>query len=254
MIQSLHGIVLRRRKDAEADLLVWLLAEDGLVYTLRFHGIEQSRSRSTQSTEIGSVVDVRAHMRTETVGSVKEASIVERFDNWKSGYRSLALLSSVLEFVQGVAAAGEPGEMYRLLLGALREGEKNSSAFTPLGSSIFFSALRLRGLAGAGLLGDCAHCSNCGERLGKSARWIVPELSFLCHSCAEDPCEEDARLAGTMERILAEPFSKLAASRADEHYLKHVQDLAERLSACVRYALPFPSPAADALIGGTQPL
>ena len=28
--------------------------------------------------------------------------------------------------------------------------------------------------------------------------------------------------------------------------------LAERLSACVRFALPFPSPAADALIGGDQ--
>lgn len=254
MMHSLHGIVLRRKKDAEADLLAWLLSENGAVYTLRFHGIEQSKSRSAQSSEIGCVIDVRAHMRTETTGSVKEASVVERFDNWKSGYRSLALLSGVLEFVQGVAAAGEPGEMYRLLLGALREGQKNASAFTPVGSSIFFSALRLRGLSGAGLLGDCAHCSNCGERLGKSARWIVPELSFLCSSCAEDPCEEDARLAGTMERILAEPFSRLAVSRADADYQKHLQDLAERLSACVRYALPFPSPAADALIGGAQPI
>lgn len=252
MMVSLHGIVLRKKKDGEADLLIWLLSQEGVVYNLRFHGIEQSKSRSAQSTEIGCVIDVRANMRTETSGSVKEASVVERFENWKGGYRSLALLSGVLEFVQGVATAGEPGEMYRLLLGALREGERNAAAFTPTGSSIFFSALRLRGLAGAGLIGDCAHCANCGERLGQKARWIVPDVSFLCETCSEDPCEEDARLAGTMERIQTEPFSKLAVTRADEAYVTHLQHLAERLSACVRFALPFPSPAADALVGGDE--
>ena len=252
MMTSLQGIVLRRKKDGESDLVIWLLAEDGTVYNLRFHGIEQSKSRSAQSTEIGCVIDVRANMRTENAGSVKEASVLERFENWKGGYRPLALLSSALEFVQGIASAGEPGEMYRLLLGALREGERNPAAFTPIGSSIFLSALRLRGMAGAGLLGDCAHCANCGERLSQKARWAVPDVSFLCETCAEDPCEEDARMAGTMERILQEPFSKLAATRADDSYREHLQELAERLSACVRFALPFPSPAADALIGGDQ--
>lgn len=247
MIQSIHGIVLRRRKDSESDVVVSLLSREGAVVQLRHHGIEESRNRSASSTEIGCIVDVRAHMRSETSGSIKEASVLERFDNWKGGYRQLSLLSSILEFVHGAAAAGESGEMYRLLLGALREGQKNPAAFTAQGASIFFSALRLRGLASAGLLGDCAHCSSCGVRLGQKALWLIPELSFLCSQCAETSNELDARLALTIQRILHEPFSNLASGRQEDTQ-NLLQILAEKLSACVRYALPFPSPAADALV------
>ncbi len=250
MIESVRGIVLRKKKDREADVVVSVLTEDARLIRARFHGLLQSKTRSNLLAEPGSYVELVLHSK-DGRASVKEGHLIERHDAWKSGYRPLALLSSVLEFAEGVANACEGETLFRLLRGALEEGESNPRVFDETGQVMFFAALRLRGLAAAGLAGDFAYCASCGTRLGSTAHWNVPELSFTCANCAADSDAASARAANTMARMVTEPFQALLNTRAnDAGYLEHLRNIDHFLSICIRHALPFPSPAADALSGG----
>jgi DNA repair protein RecO len=251
MIESARGIVLRRKKDRESDAVITLLCEDGRLLRARFHGILQSKTRSNLTAEPGSHVELVLQSKDASIASVKEGTLLERNDAWKSGYRPLSLLSSVLEFAEGMASACDSDDLYRLIAGGMEEARVHARLFEEPESILFFTAIRIRGLTIAGLTGDLSYCASCGERLGKQARWSVPEISFLCNKCSDETTEADARAAHTLARMAAEAFpSLLSVRQGDNGYIDHLKRVEQLLAICIRHALPFPSPAADALTGG----
>ncbi|MCE9597149.1 MAG: DNA repair protein RecO [Spirochaetia bacterium] len=242
MIDALRGIILRRKKYQEADSIVTVLSENGLLKHVRFHGIQQSKSRSTLLTEPGTYVDLRVHFRDEGNGSVKEGSIIDRFEPWKKGYSMLGLLSCFLEFSEGSATSFDSNDLFILLTSWLGLVKPNDQTLSSAQATGMLSAYRIQAMQIAGLIGaqDCAHC---GGRIGDRARWEIPEISFVCGACNPDATTEHARFFRTIETMLQTPLESLVAGFHDHGHLKGLEQYA---SICVRHALPFNSPATDA--------
>jgi len=254
MIEVARGIIIRRRKDQEADTVATILTEEGKLLRLRFHGILQSKNRSTLLTEPGTYVDMRVHSRVDSqTASVKEGTIIERFESWKTGYSSLALLSCLLEFAEGVSPSIHE-ESFGLLLEALREGETSALVYSELGACLFLNGFRLRAMQLAGFIGEIGSCSSCEAPLEDFAFWSIPEMSFQCDRCTREASAEHARLSRTIAQLLAGPFSKMIADNNFEKEsgsdLEHLKRLEHLLSICIRHAMPFASPAVDAFTAG----
>ncbi|MBL8021755.1 MAG: DNA repair protein RecO [Leptospirales bacterium] len=242
MIEAVRGIILRRKKQNESDSLATVLTDSGALKYVRFHGIQQSKNRSTLLTEPGTHVDLRVHFRDDTNGSVKEGTILERYEPWKKGYAMLALLSSLLEFAEGAAKSFDSNDLFVLLtawLGIVRPEDRALSAAQSTG---IFSAFRFQAMQIAGFIG--AHsCAHCGAVVGERAHWEIPEVSFVCEKCNPDANVEHGHYLRTIEQMLHLPIDSLLNSFQDQIHLKNLEHYA---SICVRHSLPFHSPAADA--------
>ncbi len=145
--------------------------------------------------EVGSLLQFVLYEHSDTMASVKEISLVERFDQLKSGYTQLLLLSHLLALIDGMAAYSPGAQLYTLLFGSLQwlekrlavlsEEEKKSIHSNPAKNREFFLLLlffRVRLLRYGGLLGDLDHCSRCGVEL-TSGGGLDGELSLHCASC-----------------------------------------------------------------------
>ncbi len=228
-VGNAHGIVLRHRKDGEADIVASILLENGEVLPMRFHGIRASRTRSTIAAEPGALVQVTYYV-TNGRASAKEAVVADRFDDLKGSYREMLALSSVLEMCDG-ASKGEPSPaLFELLQnGLLRLRALPASARAPRASLIFVIYFRVRLLELLGLLGS--ECASCGSPVKSDGEWLLPEASFLCSSCAREHRPADSHMI---------PVILGAANRRFPEYLGWVTDpildlvdLDQRLSLCL---------------------
>lgn len=218
--------MLRRRKDSEKDLIVSFLSETGMVYNLRLHGLLATSRRSALSAEPGCLVKYIFYFdNTKDIYSVKEASLIERFDNIKSDYKNMYLLSALLEMSEKGAKHSEKEdgiEIHSLLEKALHHLEDNCSSITFVQNIrlLFYLFFSLRILSILGLSGDLDHCSLCGEELAQDAFWNLPELDFHCRSCESRADPAGGKMRKIVKLALMHKFSIFMKKAAEEGLLE----------------------------------
>ena len=216
-----QGIVLGRRNFAEADVILDLLPESGPPESVKAHGIRASRKRSQIITEPGSRVALVYYRGKNGPGSLKEGEVLERFQELKSSYENSLLLAYILELTAGAAWGNEGSALLQLLEGALRAlqerridlRERPSDESSAQGERIWLFELlgfyKTRLLSILGLLGDCEHCSLCGEELGRRACWPGPlEVSFTCEKCSPEAGESEAWQARAVSLAQSRKFAR----------------------------------------------
>lgn len=228
-VGSARGIVLRHKKDGEADIVAQILLENGEVLPMRFHGIRASRSRSTLAAEPGALVQITYYVRNGHA-SAKEAVVTDRFDDLKGSYREVLALSAVFEMCDG-AAKGEPSPaLFDLLQNAmLRLRALPSDAHAPRAALIFVIYFRVRLLEMLGLLGS--ECASCGSPVGNDGEWLIPEASFLCGQCAREHRPADSRMIPLILGAVSRRFPDYLAWMKDP--IVDLVDLDERLGMCL---------------------
>lgn len=228
-VGNADGIVLRHRKDGEADIVANVLLQNGEVLPLRFHGIRASRTRSTIAAEPGALVQVTYYTKNGRA-SAKEAVVQDRFDDLKGSYGGMLALSSVLEMCDG-ASRGEPSPaLFDLLQNALlRLRALPAESRVGRASLIFVIYFRVRLLELLGLLGS--ECASCGATVAGDGEWLLPEASFLCAGCVREHRPSDSRMIplvlGAVNRRLPEYLAWV------KDPLVELVDLDQRLNMCL---------------------
>lgn len=220
MIVAARGIILQRRKERESDLIVRLFQEDGKSVQLRAHGALATRKRSLLALEPGSLVDFRYYEKKESISSIREMVLIDRFEKLKDDYKKITLLSYLLELTGKIIYDLPSPMVYRLLFGGLREleehgsgGEKSILNGAPEWVQenwilLFLVFYKVRILKSQGLLGDPDLCQECGNPLGKRAFRKKDASAFLCDKCAP----ETADYSGAFEASVFRGASSLRFS------------------------------------------
>ncbi len=198
MLREGTGIVLTRRREGEGDALVTLLLESGETLRVKVHGILVSKNRSRLIAEPGTLVRVIVYEKEPGRGSLKEGSVLERFDEIKESYGEMLLLSHLLELAAQVYGDQESGqELYLLVKGALetlRKRKREASLSRQwLQHFLLFYGIRILKLSG--LVGDLTRCSLCDSPLEEKAHLDSELLSFQCHRCSGSATREEYRMA-----------------------------------------------------------
>jgi len=190
MIRSVRGLVLRRKSE-ELDIRFDLLTEEGNLVSLREHGILNSKSRSRLLSEPASIVAIEYYEKGNDRGSVKEGNVVDRFDILKESWKGHLLLAHLMELAL-LSSRGEPSsELFDLVKAALERlkdslSRKKASLDDTFFSLSFLVFFKIRLLGFLGIMGDPAHCAQCGEPLKGKVFWKIPDMSFLCENCSDE--------------------------------------------------------------------
>jgi len=225
MIITSEGIVLNRRNVGETDIIFDLLLIEGKMIGLKVHGILASKKRSALIAEPGCRVSVTYYPRENGPGSLKEGHIIDRYEELKSCYENMVLLSYLLELTKAAARGNESSELYTLLYGAmneirnwkidLRNLQKKSSTiqFDPLNDTtvwlfLLLGFFKVRVLKLLGILSDSSYCSGCGSRIKERAAWKFPEVSFYCNECDLDANIEEGWMAAAIYTAASMKFGR----------------------------------------------
>lgn len=239
MLKSGKGIVLHRRKDREADTVMRVLLESGENVSVRLHGIRASKKRSQTLTEPGALVHITYYAKERFSSSLKEGEVADRYEEIKSGYGEVLLVSYLLELTNRAAQDVSP-DLYRLLKGALDQLRQDRIPVQQSAESLylFVSFYKVRLLKLLGLLGDAEHCALCGQELGEHASWAAPEMSFHCGDCSTKTLDDGyaARCIHVCSRMrFGNAFERLLADGAAEQRLAEFRRLDETLGKCLQY-------------------
>ncbi len=212
------GFVLNRRKVGEADVILTLLRENGPIVRVKVHGILQSRKRSNLLTEPGCYISATYYHKEDAPGSLKEGHVIERFEELKSGYDDMLLLSYLLELTGASAGGEDTHDLFVLLRGCLRELQSLSAADkrTTRDIRLLLGFFKVRLCKILGILGDPGHCSECGAELNGPASWSLPEMNFLCENCSVNADEIEGGLSGLV---------RLAGDYRFANFLKRLPEL-----------------------------
>lgn len=232
MIQSSRAIVLKQRKSGESDIIADVLLESGEKISVYMFGIRASKNRSTLISEPGCLIDLVFYRNERNVCSLKEATVLNRFEQSKNGYEALKDLSFYLQLFS-IAIKGEPSaDFYPLLQGCLHTLDTDRHPL--LKSFIFVRLCKIMGYLGE------QFCIECGKDISESQSltWNTPDISFICSDCRPGS-SADAWAARSIDILSRKKFSRsIEIFQADQAMQRARPDLEMRLRQCLENILP----------------
>lgn len=182
-LQKGHAIVLKKFRSGEKDLVAQLLFDSGEKRPLRLHGILSSKNRSPLLAEPGCLIELNSYDSGKEELSLREGTVLKRYDSLKTNYQNQELLSRIL-ILGNLASSGAPDPAsFILLKSALDFADGLVSQTTERHQyEAFLLFLCVRTLSLMGLLGDTGHCAQCERPLHERALFGDGGF-FLCEQC-----------------------------------------------------------------------
>ncbi|WP_080797338.1 DNA repair protein RecO [Arabiibacter massiliensis] len=180
-----RGIVLRKTKLGESDLVVTLLAEDGSQLRAVAKGARKPSSPFSARLELYSVADLLL-ARGRSLDIVKEARLVESNERLRLDMEHAACAAPMAELLDRVTQMGlESPRLFALTCAALQSLGRVEAAQAPA----VCAAHLLKALAFAGLRPSLDVCAGCGRDVAAPALPADARVSFreggvLCAECA----------------------------------------------------------------------
>lgn len=223
-----QGIVLRTHRLGEADKIVSVLTEGRGKVRAVAKGVRKTKSRFGGRLEPMTHVALQLYEGRE-LDTITQAETIETFRAVREDLARVARAGALLEAVDQLAQEGEPNpQLYRMLLGALRQLAKDDSPLIVAG--FYWKLLSQEGFHP--LLDACATCGGDGDDVELIA-FDLAEGGTLCRSCRRGVPLSSAALAllreilgGQLARALREPASEATAevdhlaTKALEHHLE----------------------------------
>lgn len=179
-----RGIVLRKTKLGESDLIVTMLAEDGSQMRVVAKGARKPTSSFAARLELYSVVDVLV-ARGRSLDIVKEARLVESNDRLRRDLEHAAGAAPMAELLDRVTQMGlENARLFALTRTALACLGRVEAAQVPA----VCAAHLLKTLAFAGLRPSLDVCVECGRDVDAADGDALVALSYreggvVCPAC-----------------------------------------------------------------------
>ena len=177
----MHGIILRTTKIKDSDLVVnWLNDEDRLVST--YAGHVQGSRQFPNALELMTIYEIEYRQKAaQTMGSLRSAYSVERFDNLIENMAGLSCASAALEAVSNLCPDDATViDLFSTLLQAL--AVMNTAPELAVMVLAWFECFLVNQL---GVMPNLEICSQCARPIEKSS-YYQQELGFICKSCAHD--------------------------------------------------------------------
>ena len=251
MLRREKGIILNSRKLKESDCMVKFFMQKGEMETLKIHGIRATKTRNILISEPGSIVEFVFYTgKNSQQGSVKEGTLLERFDPIKSSYGSMLLLSAFLELAGNAAQDESAEDIYDLLFRALQYlNEKLKLAkFQNESFMLLFIFFIMRLFDLLGMKGSSEVCPSCGLPSEGIVFWNKPHLEFLCGNCDARASDEDRKFLHCMDAACRQKYEKFASlaenfQRKDPDFIKNfliasgfcLSSLDAKLPACSEF-------------------
>jgi len=239
MLSTSRGIILRRIKDKEADEIIHFFTENGENEILRIHGIRATRSRNNLITEPGCIAEFVFYPGKEnSYGSLKEGSLIERFDSVKSSYRGALFLSALLDLTYNVSRDESGQEIYDLLERTLKYVDENNLFYgekNNIQALLLFNFFTIRLFSILGIMGSMEFCSSCGQKFSNTVFWNIPSMEFLCSKCDSRAEKEDFILLQTISSASVQKFGKFYTKA--KIIQKNSPDFIESITRKIRFCL-----------------
>ncbi len=177
----MHGIILRTTRIKDCDLVVnWLTDEDRMVAT--YAGHVQGSQRFPNALELMTVYEIEYSQKPgQTMGSLKSAYSIERFDRIIEDMNSLSCASAALEAVSNLCPDESTViDLFSTLLQSF--AVMNTASELSVMILAWFECFLCYQL---GVMPNLEICSQCAKPLIKSA-YYQQELGFICKKCAHD--------------------------------------------------------------------
>lgn len=223
-----QGIVLRTHRLGEADKIVVVLTEGrGKVRSVA-KGVRKTKSKFGGRLEPMTHVALQLYEGRE-LDTITQAETIETFRSVREDLDRVARAGAILESVDQIAQEGESNpQLYRMLIGALRQLAKSDSPLIVAG--FYLKLLSQEGFHP--VLDGCAGCGAAGDEVALVA-FDLDQGGTLCRSCRRGTALSAPALAllreilgGQLARALAQPAGEataevdLIATRALEHHLE----------------------------------
>lgn len=173
-----QGVVLRTVKLGEADRIVTLMSQDHGKVRAVAKGVRKSGSKFGGRLEPTSHLAFQAYKGRGDLDTITQVEVIDPLRKVREDYVRLTHALPMLEAVDQVAQDREPHvALYRMLVGALRELDRNPS---PMITTAF--VLKLCALEGfQPSLDECVHCSH----EGPFPAFDPVGGGVLCGNCAQ---------------------------------------------------------------------
>ncbi len=220
-----RGIVLRKTKLGEMDLIVELLARDGSQLRAVARGARKPGGSFAGKLELCNTVDVLCS-QGPGLDSVKEARLVTAHPAFMADVNAMACAACVAETVERMTEEDLPhGRLFDLVGAALMAIERADGI-----SSLYVTAAALlKVFALTGIMPRFSRCALCGEEVdlsGSRARFSIREGGTICEACSPGtdahgvvaPALKLAQslLMATFDAILITPADQQAAQQVLE--------------------------------------
>ncbi|MDR2714682.1 MAG: DNA repair protein RecO [Coriobacteriales bacterium] len=184
---SAQGLVLKKTKLGETDLIITLLAATGHQIRAVAKGARKPGSQTASRLELFSLVDLLLH-QGRSLDVVTEVRLVEANRECRAEPERMASAAVLCEFLETVTreADVEP-RLYPMACEALRF----VGSVAPEGLSMMLAAALFKFAGQIGYLPAVGECALCGmpaaacENDEECYRWLVFEGGLVCHECSE---------------------------------------------------------------------
>lgn len=213
-----RGIVLRKTKLAEKDLIVTILDESGSLIRAVAKGARKPGGSYAARLELFSVVDLML-AQGRSLDVITSATFAAGKDHAEYDMEQASCASTLAELLAVLAQEDLPHEK----LFAMSESAFNGIARgEPAQSLALLCSALLKSLAYAGFRPSFSTCVQCGERIEfntaiTSISFSYSEGGVTCPSCSQpsDSIKVDAELIRWAEALMLSRFDEVASFSAD---------------------------------------
>jgi len=189
MASSTHassGIVLRKTKLGETDLIITFLQETGERAQAIAKGARKPQSSFSSRLELGNYVKLLL-IDGKSLDIVRESHLIEGFDRITFDYDEAIYVSAMLEIAEKLSHENLPNErLFQLLHAAIQHAvQAESSSLAPLAIAFALKAFAFNGIKPA-----IEQCIMCGEPLDYASAsveaeyWVsMGEGGVVCSAC-----------------------------------------------------------------------
>ena len=180
-----HGIVLRRTKLGETDLIVTLLTDGSSQVRAVAKGARKPGARLAGVLDLGSECDLLLRRGRGSLAIVAEGSLVHGRESLARELERSAMMDVILEVADALTTEGEHGPaLLPLTATALEALEPVRTGLVPMVGAAF----TLKAVSMQGYRPQLDACMTCGEPVslaGEGSAWVSPaEGGLVCEGCA----------------------------------------------------------------------
>ncbi len=224
----MRGLVLRKTKLKESDLIVELLSDEGSLVRAVAKGARKPKSSFASRLELGNSVELLC-APSRGLSIVQECRLGSARMGLRSDYDKLLCAEAALELLSKCAQEDLPQPK---LLAASEAGLDCLAAAPAEKATAIFAATFLKTLAFVGLRPELRCCVLCGAPLENPVRFSDFDGGAVCPDCAR---ETQTRVfapgvLSTAAFLLHNPYSAIAANDYDPTSIDDVLSIAQALA------------------------
>lgn len=222
-----RGLVLRKTKLKETDLIVELLTDEGALLRAVAKGARKPKSSFASRLELGNSVELLC-APGRGLAIVQECRLVDARMGLRSDYEKLLCAEALLELLSKCAQEDLPQPK---LLPVSEAALDSLAAASPSAALPLLSAAILKVLAYVGLRPELRRCVLCGEPLTEATRFSDFEGGVVCAECAAQVQVRyyPAPVLGAAAFLLHTPFAQIADAPFSDDVAREVLQIASSL-------------------------